>query len=132
MKRSMNADPQRFGLIKIVSVVVISALVVLVNVAGTWCPYEILDRGKCGTWSLYHPPGYCYVGECGKKQVCGNVLSGNGPLLYCQETSVSCEASLRVYGPDSNGNPCKIYLGIQSQPCEPSITTGIGSSITCP
>ena len=89
MTRSMNTtNTPRIGLIRTASAVGISALAVL-NAAATWCPYKIEDRGKCGTWSLYHPPGYCYLGECGRKQVCGNVPSGNGPLLFCQETSVS-------------------------------------------
>lgn len=93
-----------------------------------WCPYKDQDNGSCGSWSIIHPPGWCYSGECIHSHVCGNVPYGDGPYLYCQTTNTACTVTLTVWGPPN----CTVPKPPVQMRCTPSTAPQISGVFICP
>lgn len=129
--KRMNNNLKPFRHMRTIGALVLCAICGL-GAGSYYCPWGELDEGPCGRWSLYSPPGYCYQGECLHNLRCRWIGSGNGPYLYCTERSVDCVAILDKYGPDLNGNPCKIYLGKDTVECSQPSATRIAATIACP
>lgn len=99
----------------------------LTALAGTFCPYDEKDTGKCGSWSLITTNGCPFTGECRHNHECASNRYGNGGLLNCSTTSVTCDATLTEWG----GTNCATKLGTFNISCGGS-ATAISGSVGCP
>lgn len=127
----MNNKLNSFRYTRTIGALVLGTIFAL-GAGSYYCPWGERDEGPCGRWSVYTPPGYCYLGECLHNLRCHWISSGNGPYLYCAERSIACVAVLDEYGPDQNGNRCTIYLGRITVPCDQPSATRIYATIACP
>lgn len=100
----------------------------LTALAGTFCPYDDKDTGKCGSWLQLINTNTCLdTGECRHNHECASNRYGNGGLLNCSTTSVTCDATLTQWG----GTNCSVRLGTITVSCGGSATI-ISGSVACP